>query len=445
MTRRLDTLRRPARSITTLDALSQFKFGASTYPLFGSTTWGYEAAETVEASFLSYVQNVYRANGPVFSTIYARMRLFTEVEFAFQSRRTRETFTSSALGPLEQPWPNGTTGDLLARMEQDASLAGNFYAAIRFIDGRPRIHRMRPDWVDVVVNAPSGDPNDLDAEPYGYLYHPGGEGKAKPVRLLPEQVCHFAPIPDPDHRYRGMSWLAPVLEEVRADGMATRHKRKFFENAATPNLAVSLSDKIDPQAFKQFVDAMDANHGGVENAYKTLYTAGGADVTVIGADLKQLDFTATQGGGETRIASAGGVPPIIAGFKEGLDSATYSNYGQARRAFGDLWARPQWRMAADSLARIIDVPGGARLWYDASRISFLQEDEKDTAEIQHQNASTLASLVMAGYTPESAQAAVIADNFGLLEHSGLYSVQLHPPGTNPPAPGQTATPDLVAP
>lgn len=433
--RRIDMLRRPARSSLTLDQLAALKYGGHTYPMFGATSWGYEAAEKVDAGYLGYVQSLYRANGPVFSTIYARMRLFSEVEFAFLNRATKETYTTSALAPLEQPWPNGTTGDLLARMEQDVSLAGNFYAARRFVGGR-RIHRMRPDWVEVLLSSPSGDPNDLDAEPQGYVYYPGGPGKGEPVLLDIKDVCHFAPIPDPDHRWKGMSWLTPVLEEVRADGMATRHKRKFFENAATPNMVVSLSDKVSPEAFEQFKRKMAETHRGFENAYETLFLGGGADAKVVGADMRQLDFTATQGAGETRIAQAGGVPPIIAGFKEGLDSATYSNYGQARRAFGDLWARPQWRSAADSLARIIDVPNGGRLWYDASRISFLQQDEIDTATIQSTNAATIGSLVKDGWTPESSKAAVINDNFALLEHTGLVSVQLLPPGqsSTPTAP-----------
>ena len=118
-------------------------------------------------------------------------------------------------------------------------------------------------------------------------------------------------------------------------------------------------------------------------AYKTMYLAGGADVTIVGSDLKQLDFKLTQGAGETRIAAAAGVPPIIVGLSEGLQAATYSNYGQARRRFSDLTMRPLWGNVVGSLATIVPVPGGAELWYDDRDIPFLAEDRKDEARDRH--------------------------------------------------------------
>jgi hypothetical protein len=70
------------------------------------------------------------------------------------------------------------------------------------------------------------------------------------------------------------------------------------------------------------------------------------------------------------------------------------------------------------------------LWYDADDIPFLREDEKDAAEIQSTRATTLAMLVREGWTPASAVAALDADDFRILEHSGLYSVQLQALGAD---------------
>jgi hypothetical protein len=140
---------------------------------------------------------------------------------------------------------------------------------------------------------------------------------------------------------------------------------------------------------------------GALNAYKTLYLGGGADVKVIGTDLKQIDFKVTQGAGETRIAAAAGVPPIIVGLSEGLESATYSNYGQARRRFADGTMRPLWRNAAGSLARIMEMPGDSELWYDDRDIPFLQEDMKDEAEIQQLQSAAIRQLVDAGFKPRT--------------------------------------------
>jgi hypothetical protein len=140
----------------------------------------------------------------------------------------------------------------------------------------------------------------------------------------------------------------------------------------------------------------------------------------------------TQGAGETRIAAAARTPPIIVGLSEGLQAATYSNYGQARRAFADGTLRPLWRDVSGILAGIVDVPAGAELWYDDRDISFLQEDMKDAAEVASQKATAMNTLVGAGFEPDSVVQAVESGDLTLLKHSGLVSVQLQPPGSGQP-------------
>jgi hypothetical protein len=241
------------------------------------------------------------------------------------------------------------------------------------------------------------------------------------------ECIHWAPIPDPEASYRGMSWLGPILEEFQSDRQATRHKLKFFENAATPNMVMVAPPTLTPDQFRDFVRMSREASAGTENAYKTLHVGGGMDPRVVGANFQQIDFRATQGAGETRIAMAGGVPPIIVGMSEGLSSATYSNYGQARRAFADTWGSNQWRSACAAVAPLVAVPDGFELWYDTKDIPFLREDVKDLATVQSQQAATINALLASGWTDESAKAAVLAEDFSLLEHSGLMSVQLQAP------------------
>ena len=92
--------------------------------------------------------------------------------------------------------------------------------------------------------------------------------------------------------------------------------------------------------------------------------------------------------------------------------------------------RPLWRSAAGSLAKIAGVPAGARLWIDVRDVEFLKEDRKDAAEILQLSATTIRSLVDAGYDPDAVIDAVEADDLSRLtgKHSGLYSVQLQEPG-----------------
>lgn len=405
-------------------------YGGSGYSFIPQQTMS-AGKEEIEPSFSGFVLGAYKGNTIVFACMAVRQLLFSEARFQFQRMekgRPGDLYGTKDLALLETPWPNGSTGDMLSRAIQDADLAGN-----AFIVREPgRLRRLRPDWVTIVLGSQdqSSDPRAVyEADLVGYAYHPGGKAAgADPVIFLPEQVCHFAPYPDPIANYRGMTWLSPILREVMSDAAATQHKLQFFQNAATPNMVVKLDPQISKEMFDRWIETFRDQHEGVANAYKTLYLGGGADATVVGSNFEQMDFKVTQGAGETRIAAAAGVPPVIVGLSEGLASATYSNYQLAMRRFSDLTMRPLWHRMADSLASIITVPSGSRLWYDDRDIPALAEDERDHADIQQTNANTLHAHVAAGFEPDSAIKAVVAGDLTLLLHTGLYSVQLQPAG-----------------
>ena len=433
-----------ARSTSPLaldDWVNYFSYDGTYYPFtYTQTLRGNR--EEIDSSYSSLVGQAYKSNGVVFACMLARQLLFSEARFqyrALRSGRPGELFSKPALGILERPWPGGTTGDLLTRIIQDADLAGN-----AFIHRRgDTLVRLRPDWVTIVMGSssrPGAEAGDLDAEVLGYVYKPGGPADSRDyVYLDRSEVAHFAPVPDPTASYRGMSWLTPILREIAGDSAASSHKNRFFENGATPNLVISLDKDIAKEAWEAWVEAMESKYAGAANAYKTLYLGAGADIKTVGADLRQIDFKQVQGAGETRIAAAAGVPPIIVGLSEGLQAATYSNYGQARRRFADGTMRPLWRNVAGSLSTIIPVPSGAELWYDDRDIPFLAEDVKDAAEVKFREAQVMRTLIDAGFEPKSVTEAVIAGDFSRLQHTGLYSVQLQPP--NRDANNQTSPAD----
>lgn len=424
------------------DWVNSFTFGGNTYGggIPGHiTTMGTERAEAIEGNFAGYAESALKANGVIFGCEQIRLATFSEARFQFRSvndGRPGDLFGSPALAILSTPWTGGTTGDLLARMLLDADLAGNAYDTI--LDGE--VVRLRPDWLDIILEprtaniGRNGEPVTVGWKRRGYAYYDGGRGVGTPAIFLPHEVSHFAPMPDPMATYRGMSWLTPVIREIQADGMFTRHKIRFMENAATPNIAVSLPKEIGPAAFDVFVEKMSLAHpGGTQEVGKTLYTGGGADVTIIGADLRALDMKAVQGAGETRIAMASGVSPIIAGLSEGLagSSLNAGNFAAARRRFADITMRPLWRNVSGSLATLVPPPASSELWFDERGIAFLREDEGDAATIQSVRAQTITQLIREGFDPASAIRAIDNDDFRLLVHTGLVSVQLQPPGGQP--------------
>lgn len=426
---------------------SEFGEGWPLSPWFGTGRPVNGDERPVPADFLVAVERVFKRSGPVAALMFVRQMVFSEARFQFRQLRggrPGELFGTQDLALLEQPWRNGTTGDLLSRMIQDADLAGNAFFTIVGEGADRRIKRLRPDWVTIVTGSHQ-DPDlygdALDGDILGYIYSPRAPGSDEGDVLLPGQVAHFAPIPDPEFNFRGMSWLTPVIREIEGDQAATQHKLGFFRNGATLQTVVSLDPSVKPEVFERFKATMDSEHRGSLNAYKTLYVGGGADVKVVGADLRQLDFKAVQGAGETRLASAAGVPAVIVGFSEGLagSSLNAGNYASSRRRFADATLRPLWRNAAGSLATLVPPPAGAELWYDDRDIAFLREDNEQIAQIQSQQAVTIRQYVDAGYEPASVVSAVQANDLSLLKHTGLFSVQLQKPG-EPGEPGAPASP-----
>jgi hypothetical protein len=403
--------------------------GTQPYPGY-TTLYGVDRAEQIGAGFADYVIGGLAGNGVIWCIERVRVALFTEARFQFQrirNGRPGDLFGTQDLSLLEKPWDGGTTADLLAKMLLDVDFAGNFFGVE--IDGE--LVRLRPDWVELVLTERfDGDGRQVGWKRLGYVYYEGGKSGADPAVFLPDEVVHFTAMPDPLANWRGMSWLTPVVREIMADTQATKHKLRFFENAATPNIAVKLPAEISAENFARFKEKMDTAHAGADNAYKTLYTGGGADVTVIGADMRQLDFKVTQGAGETRLASAGGIHPAIAGLSEGLQGSSLNagNFGAARRLVADATMRPLWRNAAGSLEVLVPPPAQARLWIDTRDIAFLREDRDQVAAIQFTQAQTIRQLVDGGYTPDSIIAAVTNEDWSLLQHSGLFSVQLQPAG-----------------
>jgi phage portal protein BeeE len=224
-----------------------------------------------------------------------------------------------------------------------------------------------------------------------------------------------------------------VLREISADRAATEHKLAFFERGAQLQTIVALDKDVPVDAFDEFVQRFRASHEGTSNAYGTLFVGGGADVTVTSADLQKLDYKAVQGGGETRIANAAGVHPVVVGLSEGLagSSLNAGNYKAAMRNFADGTLTHLWTVTAASLQNLTTVPGGARLWIDKAQLPFLQDDAKDVAEIQQTIATAFRTLVDAGMKPDAAIEFLRSNDLGKLigQHSGLFSVQLQPPGT----------------
>lgn len=402
------------------------------------STYGMPDQERILPGFEMFASQAFGGNAIIFSLIVRRLNLFSEAVFKYRNLADKHLFGDPSLGKLEKPWPNGTTGELLARVEQDVSLAGNFYCR----DAGDRLERLRPDLVTIISHITYDDQGRAVREIVGYLYEPlAYDSDRKSELYLPEEIVHFSPLPDPFANFRGMSWITPVVREINSDVAMTAHREAYFRNAASPNMVIKYQQRLNQDQRDRVRDAIAARHAGSRNAFGTMVLDAGADLTIVGDRMQGSAFVDLQSAGEARMAMAAGVPAIVAGLQEGRQTGAPGEYSDSVRGFADLTIRPLWRGVCAAFEKFTSPPKGAQLWFDVADISALQPGEKDSAGTMQVQAGTANTLVMGGWGPDDVVAAVTAGDLNLLigKHSGLTSVQMHKPGDtaqpdNPPPP-----------
>lgn len=413
-----------------------YRWTAGMWPLFNQT-WETNR-ESIEADFAGLVSRALHANGIVFACELTRASVFSQARLQFQQLRggtPGEYFGTPDLRPLEQPEPNRMTADLLTWMLLDHDYGGDAFP-VRRPGGR--IKRLRPDWVDVVIGSPNVDADtpadDPDAEEVGIVYYPGGRAAptSRPWTFAAGEYAHFYTLPDPLAKFRGVPLVTSVVREITGDSAATTHKNKFWEHAATPNLVIRYPAGMDAAKVEKSIAIFEQEHAGVANAYRTAYLAAGAEAQVVGQNLRQMDFKAVQGAGETRIAAAMGVHPVVVGLSEGLGGSSLNagNFQAAiRLTAGKTWY-PLWNNVAGSLGAIVPPLPGTQLAADTRGIAILAESVKDAAEALSVQATAMRTLGDGGWDHDAVVDAVTSGDLRRLaaQHTGLVPVQLQQPG-----------------
>lgn len=385
--------------------------GAAVLMTFGSDS----KREIVSTPLVAAAQQAYTTNGVVFAVILARMMLLSEAVFKMRSKVDKHLYGTEDLRILEYPWPNGTTGELWARMEQDVSLAGNFFAWKAEDD---LIVRLPPEQVTIVSQEDTSPGGGTYKTVIGYDWDPNlnfqqlaGAKDRKAHFFTADEIAHWSPYPDPAANFRGMSWLTPIVREVTADSGMTDYKTQYL-NHGQPVAAMKYPGKLRADTVDAIIERVMAKYGGVANAWKPFVLSDGAD-PVMGAALKDLDFRAVQAGGELRICAAGGVSPILIGLRNAESGESYQT---AMRQLADMHIRPLWRSGCAALQKFVpNVPDkGVQLWYDTSDIAALQAAETERAQVTQVSAAAMLTMIQAGMTRESVIAAVTSGDLSQL-------------------------------
>lgn len=371
-----------------------------------ASSYGSPDREPVLPQLAAFAQQTYASSSPVFAASLVRMRLFSEITLKFQAKDDRHLFGNASLAKLEEPFgPGSTTQMLLTRMEQDTFIAGNSYTWDA--PGEGRLVRLRPDWTTIVSEVTRVPPDGWYRRVVGYWFQPPaaitghGEGFLVPAG----EVVHWAPVPDPQADFRGMSPLTPAMRDIQGDDDMARYKVRYLRNNATPNVIIKYAQKLQPGTVDALRERMAARYGGPENAGKTLILDQGADLTLAGNSLSQMDFSNVASVGTERILADLDVPGVLVGL-EPLRGAG-RGYQESMQKLANIWARPQWRSACGALSALADVPSGNRLWFDTSDIAALQDGEMERGQtVLVKSQAVLALNQAAKYDPDSIITAV---------------------------------------
>jgi len=413
---------------------SMYTFGSRGYNGY------YTDKEQTPNDWQTYIDMLYKSSPVVYMAAQARANLFSEIRF--QWKPVNEVATqfnlhgTTQLEILENPAPGWTTKDLCKRALLDVDLSGNFFARKETnLAGKTRLRRLRPDWVTVELTASANTSIEYDIDHYAYW--PGGNiGSDNVVRIEPEDMVHWAPVPDPNSLFMGMSWLTPTVNEVLAGKSASRHLYNFFKKGAQLGIVAMVKEGVDAsiEDMRMAKDEFVTAHRGAENAYEPLFVGPAIDLKVFQNDLKSMDLSAVRAHVEAHITGAAGVPAVMLGLAEGQSTSALgvSNLKPAVEGFVDRTMRDLWHSFCDALSHVVDQPRdkngkiipGRRLWYTDADISVLNRDRKEDAEIMASNMTAIISATTNGADFDSAKQAVQSGDIKKLKHNGMYSVQL---------------------
>lgn len=229
---------------------------------------------------------------------------------------------------LENPNPSLSKFDLLVATASFLELTGDafWYYSVGERSRQPKeIYLMRPDRVEVVVDGDTG-------EVMGYKFR-NDDGTKIPLEV--DEVEHIKTF-NPLNQYRGMGTLEAAILYVEIENDTSVFQRNFMKNQATPSGVLTISGKIEKEAFNKLKTQWKEKQAGLANVGKTLFIReADAKFTKVGLGLDELDLKALKELSEGKIFKMFRVPKIILGDTDqnglGRANAEVADYIFAKR------------------------------------------------------------------------------------------------------------------
>ena len=330
---------------------------------------------------------------------------------------------------IAEPNPSMDTVAFLEALHMQLLIGGNVYlftprSAIGTITG---MYWLRPDRVQII-------PNEMTGAARGYKYTIGNT----PYIIPAEFIAHHKTT-DPLNDWYGLGNLQVLAKMVNLDTDATDFARSVFENKGVPAGFLKVARKINNQDEADSIRRnWHARFAGKSNWQRIGVLDEDATYEQLAPNMGDMAMPDLRGITESRICAVFGIPPIVVGAKVGLDSATYSNYKQAKESLWEETLLPAYKRVGAFLTRALrDTPDFKEMefGFDFSDVRALSDDMKEMADVTKTRSESAAILIKAGYEPESVSEALQLPE-GLV-HTGI----IPPSGAQATMTAPTETPE----
>lgn len=303
-------------------------------------TWEAGQPSYPDHRFPTYVSDGYRKNEIIYACVEATADTAASTRLMVMRRGDDQEMEDHPLRALmERPNPFMSEFDFWSMTLIYYKLAGAAY----WIKRRNNLGQvielwpLRPDYV-----APIRDGKAFISQ---YEYNLPGNDQ---VKLDAADVLAFVKR-DPLDLYKILSPLKVLSRSADVDNEITDYLKRFFEKGGNPAGVLKSKLKLSPQSIDQILASWEKRYGGVQNWYKPTVLDSDAEYQRTGLTFQEMGFTDLDQRNELRICQVLRVPPIIVGTRGGLARSTFSNYGEARKAWWEDTLLPLYKYLSDTI------------------------------------------------------------------------------------------------
>ena len=203
------------------------------------------------------------------------------------------------------------------------------------------------------------------------------------INLPYDRVIHFR-FMNPQSFIYGQGALSAAKISVMTDIFAQVWNKKFFQNAARPDVVLTTDNVLDDDVRARVITSWRQIHEGYQKQGKTALLEQGIKAQPLTIGSKDMDFVNLRKDLRNEILAAFGVPPSVVGL---LEFANYSNMDAQLKMFWTQTVMPLLRNIEDTLtmrAEQITFEYGTVFQGDTSNVLALRPDMKmlaDTAQV----------------------------------------------------------------